>query len=237
MESHVCQIDKNTVVKVGFTGRYAGEKEFNLSPYAGTQVDVSQHRHMAAAEITAGVQSDFFSLKQVHGTRILNAPPVSPAHLEQEADGIVINKPDIPAGILTADCLPVVVVGRDGIALLHCGWRGLAEGIIRRVASFISEPVAAAVGPGISACCYEVQADVASRLARKHEAVILNRGGKLYADLKKYALRELTGIGVAPDSILVSEHCTYCGPELFFSYRRDPGCGRQAGIAVIKKLG
>lgn len=236
VESCLWRVDENYLVKAAFTGRYGAGREFNLSPYAGDQRMVCDNRSLAAEELTGGTQADFFSLHQIHGTDLVDVSTKgSPRHLDEKADGIIVCHPDQPAGILTADCLPVIIVGRDCTAVLHCGWRGLAGGIIRKALSVLDQPLAAAIGPGISVCCYEVGEEVAEVLASVHPEAVVQANGRLYADLKKYALLELVEGGISPDSVYTSAHCTFCQPELFFSYRRDQHCGRQAGLAVIKR--
>ena len=117
-----------------------------------------------------------------------------------------------------ADCLPVALATRDQVAMLHCGWRGLAGGIIARALERFDEPPAAAIGPGIGKCCYEVGEEVAAELGRS---------GETHLDLRAIAREQLEA---ARPRVLEVDLCTSCHPELFFSHRRDNGVtGRQAG--------
>jgi len=126
--------------------------------------------------------------------------------------------------VLVADCLPVALVAPGRVAMLHCGWRGLAAGIVGRALATFSDPPAAAIGPGIGPCCYEVGPDVLRRF-RDLDGVANGR----MLDLKAIARRELEAGGVR--SIEDVGLCTSCRPELFFSHRRDGGVtGRQAGV-------
>ena len=126
--------------------------------------------------------------------------------------------------MLVADCLPVALAGDGRVAMLHCGWRGLAGGIIERAVALFDGPVAAAVGPGIGRCCYEVGDEVLAAFADVEGAA----DGRML-DLRAVAAAHLEAAGVE-----VVEHvdmCTACRPDLFFSHRRDAGVtGRQAGI-------
>lgn len=238
VESYTCQIKGNYCIRAAFTGRFGAGRELNLSPYAGDQHRVVENRALVAQELTGGTQADFFSLNQIHGAEIIDVSSKgSPRHLDEKADGIIIRQPEQPAGILTADCLPVIIAGLDCAILLHCGWRGLAAGIIRKAMNVLKQPLAALVGPGISVCCYEVGEEVAEKLASVHEEAVVRIDGRLHADLKKYALKELLACGLNQDAVIVSDLCTFCEPDRFFSYRRDPSCGRQAGLAVITPAG
>jgi YfiH family protein len=126
---------------------------------------------------------------------------------------------------MVADCLPVALAGPGGVAMLHCGWRGLAAGIIERGVGEVAA-AAAAVGPGIGPCHYEVGDEVLERFAPLGDEIADGR----MLSLRELARRLLAQAGV--EQVEVSELCTSCEPELFYSHRRDDGdTGRQAGLA------
>ncbi|HEX7298076.1 MAG TPA: polyphenol oxidase family protein [Solirubrobacteraceae bacterium] len=154
--------------------------------------------------------------RQVHGTKV--AVDVDAV---EEADGQVTTRRGVAAIVLVADCLPVALAGPDAAGMVHAGWRGLAAGVLEAgVAALSGGPVAAAIGPGIGPCCYEVGDDV--------RAVFGVEGRTL--DLKAIARRRLEDAGVR--EIHDCGLCTACDPQRFFSHRRDRGVtGRQAGLA------
>jgi polyphenol oxidase len=121
--------------------------------------------------------------------------------------------------VLVADCLPVALAGADRVGVVHAGWRGLAAGVLEAGVE-ATGAVAAAIGPGIGPCCYEVGDEV--------RAVFDTQGPTL--DLKAVARARLEAAGV--QEIHDCGLCTACDPERFFSHRRDRGVtGRQAGLA------
>jgi YfiH family protein len=141
-----------------------------------------------------------------------------------EADGQATAGDGLVPLVLVADCLPVALAGDGGVAMIHCGWRGLAAGIVRRGVEAIGAR-AAAVGPGIGACCYEVDEPVLASFEELGPEVASGR----MLDLRMVARRLLERAGV--EEIEVSDLCTSCNPDLFFSHRRDKGrTGRQAGL-------
>lgn len=168
---------------------------------------------------------------QVHEAQVLRhdrAPEPNPwTHAgarPAQADGQVTSVPALTPLVQVADCLPVIVAGPGGVAALHCGWRGLAGGI---VAAGVAEvgAVAAAIGPGIGSCCYEVGEEVLERFTGLGEAIA--EGRRL--DLAAVARGLLVRSGV--EAVETAGVCTSCEPELFFSHRRDRGrTGRQAGL-------
>jgi YfiH family protein len=128
---------------------------------------------------------------------------------------------------VTADCLPVALAGPKGVAMAHGGWRGLAGGVLTRAAEAV-EARAAAIGPGIGPCCYEVGEEVLSEFAAL-DAVSDGR----HLDLGAVAEALLRRSGV--DEVERADLCTSCNPELFYSHRRDgEKTGRQAGIAWLE---
>jgi hypothetical protein len=172
----------------------------------------------------------------VHGAElILHDDPqdpgwfASPGNGIPEADGHVVRQPEIIPLVFVADCLPVALAGPGGVAMLHCGWRGLAAGIVARGAAAV-DATAAAIGPGIGACCYEVGEEVLGAFSRLGPGVASGR----MLDLAEVARRLLSEAGV--ERIETAGLCTSCEEKRFFSHRRDGGrSGRQAGLAWLEE--
>ncbi|SRR6266516_4442294 len=169
--------------------------------------------------------------RQVHGAELSRrTAPQRPSPFAQpggeipEVDGHLTAEPSLPLLVFVADCLPVALSGPGGVAILHCGWRGLAAGIVARGAEAVAA-TDAAIGPGIGPCCYEVGEEVAGAFAGLGDGIAA--GGTL--DLPEVARRLLREAGV--ERTESAGLCTSCEGELFFSHRRDGGrTGRQAGL-------
>ena len=177
---------------------------------------------------------DVVMSRQVHGADIREWPHgwrdggdfVSPQPLA-EADGHTTVASRVALLVQVADCLPVALVSQRRVAMLHCGWRGLAAGIVEAALERFQEPPAAAIGPGIGGCCYEVGPEVLSAFADVEGAA----NGRML-DLKAVARTKLERAGAA--SVEDVGLCTSCRADLFFSHRRDSGAtGRQAGLAWL----
>ena len=174
-------------------------------------------------------------IRQVHGIHVkrLTSQPAGEEPLE-EADGQVTNRKGLAPTVLVADCLPIVVAGGGGVAVLHAGWRGLAEGVVTEGVRALRAlgcdgQLEAAIGPGAGPCCYQVGEEVHERFSvHGHEA---RRGRNL--DMAGIARRQLERCGVR--TVHDIGLCTICGdPSLLFSHRREGGVtGRQAGIAWL----
>lgn len=170
-------------------------------------------------------------IRQVHGTHVRSVTEPPPTAELPEADGQVTDRPGLAAMVLVADCLPIALAGDGAVAILHAGWRGLADGIVANGVAALRElggtgALVAAIGPGAGPCCYEVGEEVHERFASYGS--LARRGANL--DLKAIAREQLAGAGA--ETVHDVELCTICGdPTLFFSHRRDGGVtGRQAGI-------
>jgi YfiH family protein len=168
--------------------------------------------------------------RQVHGAELAThvgpqqpSPYAEPGAPIPEVDGHMTAEPSLALLVFVADCVPVALAGPGGVAMLHCGWRGLAAGI---VAGGVEATGAAdaAIGPSIGPCCYEVGDEVLKAFVGLDGVA----SGRML-DLPEVARRLLLAAGV--ERVEVSGLCTSCESELFFSHRRDAGrTGRQAGL-------
>jgi polyphenol oxidase len=142
-------------------------------------------------------------------------------------DGHLTSEPDLGLLVLVADCYPVALSDGRRAAMLHCGWRPLAGGIVEKAVARFEGTPAAAVGPGIGGCCYEVGPEVLAAFAGL-DGVAQGR----MLDLRKVIAAKLRAAGV--ERIEHVDRCTSCEPERYFSHRRDRGLtGRQAGLCVL----
>ena len=167
--------------------------------------------------------------RQIHATKVNRAQA---GERSREGDGLWTDEPGVPMLKVTADCLPIALArvnGRAGLALLHAGRLGLLAGIIEAGVAALGGKLAAAVGPGIGPCCYEIGDEIADAYRARFgpDAV---KGRKL--DLWMVSERVLLGAGV--HSVARLDLCTACDPERFFSHRRDRGLtGRQGVIGYV----
>ena len=222
--------------EVAFTTRVGGVSEgpfasLNLGRKSGDDPErADQNRRIACATIGADVEKLALNY-QVHSTRVLRARP---AMRGDRADGLWTDEPGLPVLALAADCLPIVLAragaGKQAVAVLHAGWKGLLAGIVEAgVAALGGGPLTAAIGPGIGPCCYEVGEEVAAPFRELFGDDIV-RERRL--DLWTSAERALRAAGV--EQVDRFDRCTACEPETFFSHRRDAGrTGRQGVIAYV----
>lgn len=213
------------------TGPY---RSLNLAAHVGdhaANVTENRRRLSAACELPR----EPLWLNQVHGNAVVFADDAAIADVPPSADAIVSRDGSHVLGILTADCLPIMLCSsaRPEIAALHCGWRSLSRGIIAAtMAMLASRPaeVVAWLGPAISQPAFEVGDEVRDIFLAGVEGAAgcfeANERGRWQADLYGLARRYLAAAGVEQE--YGGEYCTALDPKRFFSYRRDGQCGRMA---------
>lgn len=177
-------------------------------------------------------------LRQVHGTEVVRAVPGEPV----EADAAWSATADQACVVMMADCLPVLFCDDQGsvVAAAHAGWRGLRDGVLQRTIAAMQRPAAslhAWIGPGIGPQAFEVGPEVrdafVARDARNTEAFAAGREDRWLADLRQLARRTLWSAGVG--RVYGAPRCTFSEPERFYSFRREPACGRMAALIWLHK--
>ncbi|QIM66703.1 multi-copper polyphenol oxidoreductase [Mannheimia granulomatis] len=208
---------------------------FNLGSHVNDNLnDVLQNRKLLVEKFKLPHMPLF--LTQTHSTRVIRLPY---SGNDFEADAVYTNQPNQVCLIMTADCLPVLFVSKDGkeIAAAHAGWRGLCDGVLEAtVAEFDCKPANISVwlGPAIGPNAFQVGIDVIEQFCafdpNAKEAFIkdASTSGKFLGNLYQIAKQRLNKIGII--NIWGGEHCTYTEKEQFFSYRRDKQTGRMASF-------
>ncbi len=229
--------------RVAFSTRLGGVSDgpydsLNLGLLTADEPErVRENRRLLCERVGADPDTATMAM-QKHGalvTRANRRGVTRPGAVFEPCDGLWTDEPGEALMLISSDCLPVALCRADGppvLAILHVGWKGLLEGIAEAGVSTVangSGSLAAAVGPGIGPCCYEVGEEVAGPYRERFGADVL-RGRNL--DLPEATERALRDAGVA--AVERTDLCTACHPELFFSHRRDGGLtGRQGVIAYV----
>jgi YfiH family protein len=166
--------------------------------------------------------------RQVHGTRVVT---LDRSAERPEADGLVTADAGVRVGVVTADCVPILMLAqrRRAVAAVHAGWRGAAAGVVEGAlahlrSSFGVEPaeLQVAMGPAIGACCYEVGPEVRTAFTARTGDLTApawsRRGERDVVDLRIAIGCLLAAAGVA--RVGTVGPCTRCSAE-YSSYRRD----------------
>lgn len=231
----------------------------NLALHVGDDPDRVLENRATAAQVL-GFEPEAWTLgRQVHGSGVAivrAAERGSGAVTEDDAlegiDALVTHEPDVPLGILVADCAAISFydTARHAAGIAHAGWKGtlarIAEKTVRAMAdAYGTRPADLRVGlsPAIGPCHYTVGPDVAGAYAAEFgsdAAAFLREeaGGSWRLDLGEANALQLRCLGIPAEQIERSGICTACTPGSFFSHRREgPATGRFAGIVMLHARG
>ncbi len=158
------------------------------------------------------------------------------------ADAVVTDRKNVYIGVITADCVPVLLYDREReiIGAVHAGWRGTSNQILKHTITKIQEKfgcllgdVLIAIGPSIRQCSYEVGEEVITEVRKATgDGDYYNiKGGRYFIDLSSANKIQALHAGIPAENIWQSQECTFCSPDRFYSYRYSKGVkGRQGGF-------
>jgi YfiH family protein len=216
-------------IKHGFTTRALGDVRSSLALW----------------EKASGLSAErLVWAEQVHGSTLLVAwrPPRLPGEYQGRADALTSNISGLVLAVRTADCLPLLLYdpGRRAAAAVHCGWRGALARAAQRTVEVMEKlygcqprQLLAVIGPHIRPSCYPVGPEVGRAFLSAfgpQAAPVLE--GRPRVDLARAVRLQLEQVGV--NHIEEIELCTFCQPELFFSWRREgESCGHQLAYICV----
>ena len=239
-----------------FTTRFGGVSEgifesFNLGSNRGDEPErVRENYRRLCALMGVGID-DCAVTNQVHGNvvRIVTKEDrhVCMSKVPYQVDGIVTKEKGLPIICMTADCVPVLLWDGENsvIGAIHCGWRSSVGDILKNAVEAMESlgakagNIHAALGPAIGRCCFETDDDVPMAI---HEYLggftedLFDRrpDGKTMVDLRAANARRLVQLGLKPENIDISEECTFCSHDKYWSHRYTKGQrGSQAAVIVL----
>ena len=229
-------------VEIRVSTREGGVSQFpydslNLSDNVGDQAEFVTENRRRLAKALPGAAVCW--LNQIHGIEAVEGK----VGIVPEADAHWTEARNLPLAVLTADCLPVVLMAKDAsyVGIAHAGWRGLAAGVLESLLSAmpaVPASMTAWLGPAISAAAYEVGPEVKMTFEQHCGEESLDcfqashRQGHWMADLSAMARLRLSRAGVPV--ITGGGRCNHGEPEQFFSHRREgPNTGRMATLVWL----
>jgi hypothetical protein len=246
-----------------FTTRHGGQtpppyESFNLGRHVANgdlKADALANRELLCRVL--GFNHDHLKVPgQVHSGNVVHIAQAEANPDLSGVDALATSLGSVPLLLHFADCVPVIIYERKRklLAIAHAGWRGTAQAIVKNavqllVNNFGGDPsqMIAAVGPAIGTCCYPTDQDVIQKLLdtvagqgfadldrSAVASALVERGvdGSLRPNLKAFNALQLLQAGVS--AVDVSNLCTACNPELFYSHRQSGGTtGRQGAIACL----
>jgi YfiH family protein len=201
-------------------------------------VDENLNRLVAALDYQLG---DLVQVRQIHSADIFKAD--EPIDAKYPGDGIVTNTPGLLLLMRFADCVPILIVDPDeaAVGIAHAGWKGTIKDVAGALVGkmkeqFGSDPerLIAGIGPSIGPDHYLVGPDVIKQAKKafqdRSENVLTYQGDRVKFNLWEANKIMLSRAGVS--SIEVSEICTACQVDDWFSHRKEKGRTGRFGAVI-----
>lgn len=244
------------LVNHAFCTRSGGVNRGTYPPNLAGGEDDERIRSLLNGELIAntfGFEPErLITMDQIHGNRIwiIDKPlPSSMGLSEASYDALLTNQREIAIGVLTADCVPILLVDprHSVIGIIHAGWRGTLLGIARKTLDDMihhfgtrPEDLLVAIGPSIGECCYEVDRDVMALFRSSGwnwQAFSRYKGkGKWFLNLAQANIEQMRERGMREENCCWIRICTACNTDLLFSYRGE-GHGNAEQISFIQLRG
>jgi len=239
-------------VSVVFSGRRGSQ---GVPPFDGLNLSYSvgdDRRHVSSSRDSLAAAAGFdmsgaVFLRQVHGTVVRRVGPLELGRGSRDfesalpgSDAAVTATRGVSLGILTADCIPLALVSKNGSAAVavHAGWRGLVAGVVgnsvralSRLARAEPSDILAFVGPHIESCCFEVGEDVADDFRSRFSRDVVAGRGVPHVDMTLSCLMALEEEGIPTGNVHFAGDCTCCSDD-YFSFRRSGGTTGRQGLIV-----
>ena len=252
--------DQTDLTRHCFSTRIGGVSQGNFSSLnlSFSRGDVFQHVRINYELLCGCIGIDFRDLvfsDQTHSThcevvrRRDRGKGITRRSGIRETDGLLTNRPRVPLVTLYADCVPLLLLDTKtpAIASVHAGWRGTVNKIAQEALAlmrdrFGTDPkdVLAAVMPSIGPCCFEVDPPVAEAFFDAFDRelspfIVRHQNGKSNIDMQGLNAMLLQSAGVPADNITVSDLCTKCHSDVFYSHRvQGDNRGSLAAILQLK---
>lgn len=252
--------NKTGVVDHCFSTRLGGISTKNYSSLnLGLHVNDEQQKVINNRKLLVNLFSnsvdDLVAAKQVHGTNVkvvdqedCGRGAVDYKTALSNTDALITAQKGVLLSSYYADCTPLFFLAPNipAVGLAHAGWKGTVNKIGQKTALQMKEnwgidlqKLLVGIGPHIGSCCYQVGKEVVRKFAaafdNSNSFIETDQAEKWRLDLAKANHIQLEEIGVKTDNISISNLCTSCRDDLFYSYRRDNGqTGRMASIIKIR---
>lgn len=237
----------------GFLGRRGGVSEGKLAGLnvgIGSSDDrnaIAENRRRAVEAVLPG--AELATVHQVHSAEAVYVATPWPQQERPEADAMVTDRPGLLLGILTADCVPVLLADTTSgiVGAAHAGWRGAFAGVTDSAIGAMEaigarrDRIAAAVGPCIALPSYEVDEAFRQRFVDADRAndrfFVRSAADTLHFDLPAYVRHRLVTAGI--EAVETIHLDTYSNADRFYSYRRsthagDADYGRQISLIGLR---
>lgn len=201
-----------------------------------TTADIAQKKMTPVLQgVAQQVGADhLFFLQQNHGTQgaVITDTDIGTQFLQQSGDFIITNKKKYGIGVLTADCLPIVIYDpvTHSAGIVHAGWKGSAANVFAITIQCMVQEFTTPVhdlqiyfGPAAGGCCYEVSSDFIDNFGQQADiqAAFIKKNSKIFFNSTIFTSIIARNLGIKAKNIYTTYNvCTICTTSLC-SYRRE----------------
>jgi YfiH family protein len=210
-----------------------------------------QHRKWFLNSLSIKNTDQIFILNQTHSDRVFVLDDLEKTEKEvahENADAIITHLTDKPIGVLTADCVPIILFDPVNhiTGVIHAGRKGTQNRILSKTIAVMNTTygcevsnIKMGIGPAIGGCCYEVDKSCIERFINVYpqwEKFVKDASaGKFMLDLITANEYDALDAGILAENISRSGHCTSCDNHLWYSYRREGKTGRILTVSILHR--
>ncbi len=203
---------------------------------------VNQNHTLLANELNYKKET-LVHMKQIHSNIVHTVTSDDNFENPPTCDALITDKPNTPLMVMVADCSPILFYDsvKKVIAVAHAGRQGAFKNIVKNVIdsfknSFGSntEDILVTIGASIGECCYEVGAEIYKEAKELNlEYSMSKRDNSYYLNVSDILKKQLLDSGIKNINIEVSDECTCCNNDKYFSYRANGTTGRFCGVIEL----
>jgi len=242
-------LNKFSDIKHGFTQREGGNSvtpynSLNLAFHVGDSSNTVTLNHQKLANHLDYDYRTLVHMKQIHSNKVHKVTPEDNFENPPTCDALITDKLHIPLMVMVADCSAILFYDtkRHIIAVAHAGRQGAFLNIVQSVMDSFTKDyssdtndIVVSIGASIKECCYEVGAEIHTQAQELNlEYSITKRDKGYYLDVSKILKRQLLSAGVLEENIEISDECSCCNSQKYFSYRAHNTTGRFSGVLCLK---
>lgn len=237
-----------TSITHAFTSKNTGVSQapydsLNLAFHVGDNPNDVERNHELLAKELGYEKESLIHMTQIHSDLVHIVNKYDYFLTPRKCDALVTNHIDKPLMVMVADCSPILFYDdkQKVIAVAHAGRAGAFKNIVKNVLGAMDygfesciEDIYVSIGPSIGVCCYEVGKEIYDG-AKEHglEYAFEMRDNSYYLDVNKILKKQLLDSGIKEENLEISNECTCCNNEKYFSYRADGVTGRFAGVIKL----
>ena len=237
--SHSNLLNNFSNISHAFTTKDSGNIAFHVND--DSSLVIQRHKRLAK-ELNYDINS-LIHMKQIHSDIVHTVDINDNFENPPSCDALITDKKNTPLMVMVADCSPILFYDstKNVIAVAHAGRQGAFKNIVKNViASFLhkynsnTKDIYVTIGANIKKCCYEVGSEIndeAEILGLK--STITKKENRYYLDIDKILKKQLLDSNILEKNIEISDECTKCKSNKYFSYRSDSKTGRFSGIIKL----